>query len=60
MKAAVIVVLVLMTLETFPTSLSVSATPLRPEDVDSPDVDHPHVVAKRASKIKDYDKYLLG
>ena len=60
MKAAVIVVLVLMTLGTFLTSLSVSATPLRPEDVDSPDVDLPHDVVKRASKIKDYDKYLLG
>ena len=60
MKAAVIAVLVLMTLGTFLTSLSVSATPLRPEDVDSPDVDLPHVVVKRASKIKDYEKYLLG
>ena len=60
MKAAVIVVLVLMTLGTFLTSLSVSATPLRPEDVDSPDVDLPHAVVKRASKIKDYEKYLLG
>ena len=60
MKAAVIVVLVLMTLGTFLTSLSVSATPLRPEDVDSPDVDLPHAVVKRAPKIKDYEKYLLG
>ena len=60
MKAAVIAVLVLMTLGTFLTSLSVSATPLRPEDVDSPDVDLPHDVVKRASKIKDYEKYLLG
>jgi len=64
MKAAVIWVLVLISMQAVLTPVSVSATPLRPEDVDAPNVDHPHFVVKRgwpfSDKIQDYEKYLLG